>query len=136
MINLDDIAPAFSFVSSKGFVLTENSYTPHEFGDAVLIMKGALFSLRFTRDRGQIFIDAGNDIVGWYRLEDVFQFVNDTSDLQQDDISIDFSGKATFAQRHWENIVCIFRNPKKLLQLRVLSEQKSAARLKKMYDRK
>lgn len=135
MIDLDSIAPAFSFVSDKGFAPNLIDYKPQEFGNAVLIMKGTVFSLRFIRDRGQIFVDAGNNVAGWYKLEHLLEFVNDSRSIQQHDESHDLTKMAIPLQMQWENVVSVFNNQNKILQFKIFSEQKSTAWLRKMLDK-
>lgn len=56
MIELSDIAPSFSFIQHEGFVKASDRYKPEEFGNADLVMTGPKFSLKFERDRGQVWL--------------------------------------------------------------------------------
>ena len=60
VIDLVDLAPAFDFVVREGLVHGARNYQPQAFGNAVVVMVGAPLYLRFQRDRGQVFVDAGS----------------------------------------------------------------------------
>ena len=134
MKNLYDIAPAFSFVLNKGLVLGSVDYKPDEFGNTFLVMLGVSFSLRFERDRGQVFVDIGSDEVGWYKLEYILEFI-DCSVRHQIGEPPDPSVLATVLQVHWEKVMDLFADHQKILTFQVFAKQKSAAFLNKIFHK-
>lgn len=135
MINLADIAPAFSFVVARGLVPSASEYKPQEFGNATLVMVGAPFSLRFERDRGQVFVDVGSTAAGWHKLENVLEFVDNSITQQQLGEPPDPSVLADLLQGHWDEVVNLFSNPQRTSQLQVFAKQKSAALLSKIFHK-
>lgn len=133
MINLIDIAPAFTFILDKGFVPGESEYKPQEFGNAVLVMTGTPFSLRFERDRGQVFIDVGNNIFGWYKLEYVLEFVDCMNAQSQLGTPPEPKLLASLLQELWEKVIALFSTPEETSKLQVFSKQKSTALLDKIF---
>ena len=135
MIDLADIAPAFSFVVSKGLVLVPiaGDYKPEEFGNAALVMVGAPFSLRFVRDRGQVFVDAGSNAAGWHKLEYVLEFVDNSITQQQLGEPPDLTDMADLLQVRWDKVTSRFSDPQKTSQLQAFAKQKSAALLSKIF---
>ena len=109
MIDINDICPPFSFVLDKGFVPGAGIYRPQEFGNASLVMESSLFSLRLVRDRGQVFMDNGNDTYEWYKLEYVLEYVDSTITQQQFGEPPSPSLMAGFLQKNWDNVVDLFR---------------------------
>jgi hypothetical protein len=132
MIDSADIAPAFSFLMGKGLVPSASDYKPQEFGNAALVMVGAPFSLRFERDRGQVFVDAGSDAAGWHKLEYVLEFVDNSVAQQQLGEPPDPASLADLLQVHWDKVASVFSNPQKTSQLRAFAKQRSAALLSKI----
>jgi len=119
MIDLADIAPAFTFVVGKGLVPAASDYRPHDFGIAALVMAGTPFSLRFEHDRGQVFVEAGNHAAGWYPLERVIEFVGEGLSSHR------LGEPATLArllQRHWNKVVAVFADPQQTLQLQAFAK--------------
>jgi hypothetical protein len=135
MIDLADIAPAFSFVIGKGFVPGTSVYRPQEFGNATLGMTGIPFSLRFERDRGQVFVDVGNDASGWCKLEYVLEFVDSSITQQQLGEPPSPSLMAGLLQGHWDSVVGLFSNQQRILQLKAFTRQKSAALLNRIFGK-
>ncbi|MCX7097053.1 MAG: hypothetical protein NTV43_03995 [Methylococcales bacterium] len=135
MINLIGIAPAFTFILNKGFVPGECEYNPQEFGNAVLVMIGSQFSLRFVRDRGQVFIDAGDNKVGWYQLEYVLEFVDSMITQAQLGEPPEPKHLAALLQEFWEKVIALFSTPEETSQLHVFSKQKSTALLDKIFHK-
>ncbi|NJA08192.1 hypothetical protein HC024_21010 [Methylococcaceae bacterium WWC4] len=135
MTNLIDIAPAFAFILDKGFVPGESEYKPQEFGNAVLVMTGTQFSLRFERDRGQVFIDVGNNIFGWYKLEYVLEFLDCINTQSQLGAPPEPRLLASLLQQLWEKVIALFSTPEEISQLQIFSKQKSTALLDKIFRR-
>jgi hypothetical protein len=133
MIDLTNIAPAFSFVIDMGLVTGASNCKPQEFGNAALVMEGIPFSLRFERDRGQVFVDAGGDATGWYKLEYVLEFVNSSVTQQQLGEPPDIAVMADLLQLNWAKVVHLFGDQQKILQLQAFAKQKSAALLDRIF---
>lgn len=135
VIDLVDIAPAFVFVVSKGLAPGASNYQPQAFGDAVVVMVGAPLSLRFERDRGQIFVDAGSNAVGWHKLEYVLEFVDDSGTQQQLGEPPDATAMANLLRVHWDKVVNLFRDEQRTLEFQAFARQKSAALLSKIFSK-
>src|SRR5262245_43123459 len=135
MIGLIDIAPAFIFLTDKGFIPGADNYNPQEFGNASLIIIGVPFSIRFQRDRGQVFVDAGNEAIGWYKLEYVLEFVDNSITQKQFDEPPDLTLMANLLQKHWDQVVKLFNNQQQVLQLQVFTKQQTVDFLKKVFDK-
>ena len=133
MTDLADIAPAFSFVVGKGLVSNASDYRPQEFGNAALVMVGAPFSLRFERDRGQVFVDAGSIAAGWHKLEYVLEFVDSSVTQQQLGEPPDPAAMASLLQLNWDKVSGMFGDQQKTSQLQEFAKQKSAALLGKLF---
>ena len=131
--DLADIAPSFSFVVGKGLVLNASDYRPKEFGNAALVMVGALFSLRFVRDRGQVFVDAGSSAAGWHKLEYVLEFVDSSVTQRQLGEPPDPAAMASLLQLNWDKVSGVFGDQQKASQLQAFAKQKSAALLGKLF---
>ena len=76
MDHLKNILEKFSFLSEKGFIAGEGSRRETNFGDTEIYLNGPQFRLRIRRDRGENFVDIGNDQGDWYKLEDALMFVD------------------------------------------------------------
>lgn len=133
MIELADIAPAFAFVAGKGLTSSTSDYKPKEFGNATLVMTGTPFSLRFERDRGQVFVDAGSDTAGWHKLEYVLGFVDTSVSQQQLGEPPDPAALADLLKIHWDSIVGVFSDPQKVLQLQEFARRRSADLLARIF---
>ena len=133
MIDLADIAQAFSFVVGKGLVPSVSDYKPQEFGNAALVMVGAPFSLRFDRDRGQVFVDVGSNAAGWHKLEYVLEFVDNSVTQQQLGEPPDATTMANLLQGRWDKVADLFSDQQKTSQLQALAKQRSAALLSKIF---
>ena len=133
MIDLADIAPAFLFLFDKGFVAKASDYRPKEFGNAVLVTAGTLFSIQFKRDRGQVFVEIGSDAVGWHWLEHVLEFVNSSVTQQQLGEPPNLAVMADLLQLNWTKVANLFGDQQKILQLQAFAKQKSAALLDRIF---
>ena len=128
-----DIAPALSFVVGNGLVPSASDYRPQEFGNAALVMVGAPFSLRFARDRGQVFVDAGSSAAGWHKLEYVLEFVDNSVTQQQLGEPPDPAAMANLLQLNWDRVVSLFSDQQKTSQLQAFAKQKSAALVGRLF---
>jgi hypothetical protein len=135
MIDLADIAPVFSFVVGKGLVPSANTYKPQEFGNATLVMTGLPFSLRFERDRGQVFVDVGSDTCGWYKLEYVLEFVDSSITQQQLGEPPSPAIMADLLQGRWDKVMDLFSDQRGILQLQAFAKQKSSVLLNKIFGK-
>jgi len=135
MIDLADIAPAFLFVTGKGLVPSASTYKPQEFGNATLVMIGLPFSLRFERDRGQVFVDVGSDESGWYKLEYVLEFVDSSVTQQQLGEPPAPALLASLLQGRWDMVASLFADQQRILQLQVFAKQMSTALLSKIFGK-
>lgn len=133
MVDLADIAPAFSFVEGKGLVASASDYRPQEFGNAILVMAGGQFSLRFERDRGQVFVDAGGNSIGWHKLEYVLEFVDGSVTQHQLGEPPALAVLANLLEEHWDKVKDVFNDKQKTLQLEAFAKQRSAALLGKIF---
>lgn len=133
MINLTDIAPIFTFVKDKGLVESTVDYRPEEFGNAILVMEGKPLSLRFERDRGQILVDAGNDSVGWHKLEYVLEFVDNSVTQQQLGAPPNLGAMASLLQLNWDKVANLFSDSRQASQLREFAKQKTKALLNGLF---
>ncbi len=136
MINLSDIAPAFSFVASKGLVPSAGIYKSQEFGNATLVMKGVPISLRFYRDRSQVFVDVGGDVDEWYKLEYVLEFVDSTITQQQLGEPPSSVIMADLLQDRWDKVEDLFRSQQRVLQLQTFAKKKSSDFLDEIFGKK
>jgi hypothetical protein len=135
MIDLAQVAPAFSFVEGNGLVQSASAYSPQRFGNAAIIMVGAPFSLRFERDRGDVFVDAGSNAAGWHKLEYVLEFVENSVTQQQLGEPPDTAAMAKLLQLNWDKVVSLFSDQQKISQLQAFTREKSAALLGKLFPK-
>lgn len=135
MIGSIDIARAFTFVMDKGFTLCTATYSPQEFGNTHLMMEGAPFSIRLERDRGQGFVNIGNDAVGWHRLEYVLEFLDSSITQQQLGEPPDITLLGNLLQGHWDQVVELFNSQQKERQLEKFAQQKTANYLSKIFGK-
>ena len=135
MINLADIAPDFSFIVSKGLVPSVGNYNPQEFGNAELVMMGAPFSLRFERDRGQVFVDVGSSVAGWQKLEYVLEFVDSSVTQEGLGEAPDPAAMAGLLQARWDEVTSLFNDQQRISQLQAFAKQKSVALLGKLFHK-
>lgn len=133
MDNLADIAPAFSFVTGRGLVPSIGDYRPQEFGNASLVLVGAPFSLRFERDRGQVFVDAGSSAAGWHKLEYVLEFVDNSVVQQRLGEPPDLAVMANLLQLNWDRVLSLFGDEQRISQLHIFAKQRSAALLGRLF---
>lgn len=135
MIDLVDIAPAFSRVLGKDFspaTGVENCRS-QAFGNPVLVMTGSHFSLRFERDRGQVFIDAGNATHGWHKLEYVLEFVNRSITQQQLGEPPDSATLADLLLQNWDAVTYLFSDRTQLPLLRDFSKERASTLLSRIF---
>jgi len=135
MIDLVDIAPAFSRVLGKDFspATVVANCRSQAFGNAVLVMTGSHFSLRFERDRGQVFIDAGSATHGWHKLEYVLEFVNRSITQQKLGEPPNSATLATLLLQNWDKVASVFSDRKLLSQLRDFSAERAADLLNRIF---
>jgi len=133
MINLADIAPAFSFIVNKGLVQSSATYDLQAFGDASLVMAGEPFSLRFVRDRGRVSVEVGGDVIGWYLLTYVLEFVDSSVTQQQLGGSPAPALLARLLQGRWDKVAYLFSDQQRILLLQAFVKQKSAALLSSIF---
>ncbi|MEJ7805799.1 MAG: hypothetical protein WKG03_07760 [Telluria sp.] len=132
MIELDDIAPEFNFLLSKGFVLKSSVYCQKEFGNASLEICGAIFSVRLERDRGQLFVDLGSDSTGWYKLEYLIEFLdgsiaNEFAQLPEPKIL------ANLLETHWCRVVDLMTDTQKRADFQEFAKKKSTSLLRLLF---
>jgi len=133
MIELIDIAPAFTFVVDNGLVPSPGEYKPQEFGNATLVMVGAPFSLRFERDRGQVFVDVGSNVFGWHKLEYVLEFVNHSITQHQLGEPPDPVLMARLLQANWNDVASLFGDQQNVSLLEAFGKQKLAALMGRLF---
>ncbi len=103
------------------------------FGNAALEMVGVPFSLRFERDRGQVFVDAGSNAAGWHKLEHVLEFVDNSVTQQQLGEPPNPVAMANLLQLNWDKVVGLFGDQQRTLQLQAFAKQKSAVLLSRLF---
>jgi hypothetical protein len=135
MLNLIDIAPQFTFIANKNLLKSTEHYRQEEFGNAVLVMEGSPFSLRFERDRGQVFVDVGGDSAGWHKLEYVLEFADNTITQGQLGEPPSLVVMAHLLQLNWEKVANLFSDEQKTAQLRSFAGQKSNALLTRLFPK-
>jgi hypothetical protein len=133
MINIADIAPAFAFLLRKGFVPGPAIDRPLEFGNAEVVLVGQRFSLRFERDRAQVFVDVGDNASAWYKLEYVLEFVDQA--ITQDKLGEPPQPvlMAELLDQNWDKVEALFRDPRAVTRLREFSQRRSAALLSRIF---
>ena len=136
MINLVDIASTFSFIADKGLILSAANYDPQAFGDVSLVIAGLPFSLRLVRDRDQVFVDIGNDAAGWYKLEYVLEFVDNSITQKHLSEPPDITLLANLLQGNWDKTSQLFSDEQKMSQLNSFANQKTVDLLSKIFNRK
>lgn len=122
MTTLVQIAPDFAFLAEMGFPAMERRQDPGAFGNAHLLLEGPHFSIRFDRDRGQVFVDVGGGLQGWYKLEDVLQFLDDAYEFGDPP---DTRKMALALQALWGKVLALFGDSGQLNALRAFSKKKS-----------
>jgi hypothetical protein len=134
MINLTDIAPSFSLVTAKGLVPAATSdYRPRQFGNADFVLEGHPFSLRFERDRGQVFVNVGGAEHGWEKLEHVLEFVDEAISQRQLGEPPDPEALSALLELNWDRVTALFSDREKLVQLQSFSREKSATLLERLF---
>ena len=62
----EELAPEITFLERNLSVTkADETYEPSHFGNALLILKGPSYAIRFVRDRGQIFVDVAGTLGKW-----------------------------------------------------------------------
>jgi hypothetical protein len=135
MIDIVEIAPAFTFVTEKGLVPGRSDYKPREFGNAVLFMEGASFSLRLERDRGEVFVDVGNDAAGWHKLEYVIEFLDNSITQQQLGEPPRSDAMAGLLYAYWDRVISLFNDKKLTQQLQNFEDSKASALLGNIFKK-
>lgn len=133
---LSDIAPAFAFVVGKG--LLSRARDAHEMGtdgNFAFVLVGSPFSLRFERDSGQMFVHAGNNSVGWHRLEHVLEFVDSGSPQAAGDEPAAPELLAQWLESRWEAVTKLFRDRQRIAALESFSLRRSVIVLQQYFLR-
>lgn len=135
MPTLVEIAPTFSFILARGWTATTVDYRPEEFGNAVIIASGEPFSLKFERDRSQLFVEIGNEASGWFKLEYVVEFLDSSINQQMLGKPPETPILASLLEKHFEQVVKLFRDPDKVRELRIFCVEKSRILLGSIFRR-
>ena len=133
MISLIDIAPEFSFVLEKGLVQSSAIYDPKAFGNFYLVLDGKIFSLRIEQDRGQVFIDIRNDLIGWCKLEYIIEFINRSIRGENLGAPPNPTRLANLLKENWAEIEMVFNDKKRILALKNFIQKKTGNLLKKIF---
>jgi hypothetical protein len=136
MMDLTQIAPAFSFLSGKGLAPTAGDYTPERFGNAELLMVGAPFSMRFQRDRGDLFVDAGSTSAGWHKLEYVLEFLDRSITQEQLGEPPNPDMMAKLLEQKWSDVADLFVDQRRISELHTFSNNKSAALMRRLFPKR
>jgi hypothetical protein len=133
VLTLDNIASSFLFLKKKNFIETNGSYSSKDFGNALIIMRGDSFSLRFERDRGQIMIDIGGNQIGWFKLEYALEFIDRS--INQEDFGEPPSVPrlADLLQKHWLSMEELLGNKNKIDELKEFTSLKTETLIKKIF---
>jgi hypothetical protein len=111
---ISGFSPAFLFLIGKQFMPhTGKKMVGHMQGtlstsDTMLLEssdKSLAFSLRFCRRPSGITVEAGNDVVGWSNLDDVFTRIGATAPGER----LDAEAMAGLLERHWEEVKTLFQ---------------------------
>lgn len=135
MITLKDIAPEFMFVQKLGLTTGEVDYDPRKFGDAILVMNGNSFSLRFKRDRSQVFVDIGNDISKWNKLEYAIEFIDKQTTQKQLGEPPSLAEMARLLQANWTKAENLFNDTIEAMKLHKFSQEKANSLVKDIFHR-
>lgn len=135
MVLLSDIAQSFSFIQHEGFVKVSDYYRAEEFGNAELVMAGPKFSLKFERDRGQVFVDIGNSDLGWEKLEYALIFVDESITEEQLGVPPQVARLAELAQSHWTRLTELYGDNANLLALREFCKIRSSALISGIFSK-
>lgn len=135
MDDFHEIASEFSFVFNKGFVMNSLDYKPQEFGNAIMKLKGEKFSIFLKRDRGQIFVDIGNDDIGWYGLNDVLEFI-DHAVAHHSEKTMNIAYLAKSLQDKWEEVTGLFCDKGDISKLEEFARLKNTQLINKIFANK
>jgi len=135
MITLSNIAPAFSFILANGLIPGTGDYKPHEFGNANLVAAGTPFSLRFERDRGQVFVEIGGKNSRWYKLEYVLEFVDHSISQEELGTPPDPAILSKLLEQHWLVVTKLFNDPNQVAILDDFAARKSAVLLSAIFGK-
>lgn len=71
----DRIEAAIKPLLARGFRVTESTETPQSFGDTRVVVTSDRLWLRFTSDRGQLFVDVAAPLLvdGWFDLSELLE---------------------------------------------------------------
>ena len=75
----------------------------------------------------------GNDAAGWYKLEYVLEFVDNSITQKQLGEPPDITLLANLLQGNWDKIAHLFNDKQKMLQLQAFAKQKTADLLSKIF---
>ncbi len=78
--NLDTLRDAATALAAHGYLISEERFYPAAFGNAMVVLKGSLGTLRLTSDRSQWFSDvsAHSDPSRWVDAKVVLNFAENT----------------------------------------------------------
>ena len=137
MIHLKDIAPEFAYLSNMGFCEADSSYRRESFGDAMLVLAGPEFALRFIRDRGQVFVDVslatGTPLVDWCPLDTLLPFIASTQGACSTDASIALDELSESLHDKWPEVRQVLTSQTLLAQLRKFMLDRSRARAPRVF---
>ncbi len=137
MIHLKDIAPEFAYLSNMGFREADSSYRRESFGDAMLVLSGPEFALRFIRDRGQVFVDVslatGTPLVDWCSLDTLLGFIASTRGACSTDTSIAPDRLAELLHDKWHEVRQVLTSRELLPQLRQFMLDRSRAHASRVF---
>jgi len=125
LIELSDFAPSFLFLCEQGFAKESGSYLAGRTDSGHLIMSSQKFSMKFTLDRNQVFVDIGSENIGWEKLELALMYV-DKSILEKElgaPPKLDLL--ADLLRANWNEITSIYNNRSKVGKLRNFCKAKS-----------
>jgi hypothetical protein len=133
---LSDIAPAFGYIVGKGLLSrARDLHVADAGGNVAIVMVGSPFSLRFERDNGQTFVHAGNNSVGWHRLEHVLEFVDTGLPQAPDDELPAPELLAQWLESRWDSVTRLFRDRQRIAALESFSLRRSVTLLQQYFLR-
>jgi hypothetical protein len=136
MTCLSDVAPEFGFVVKEGLLPRARDLAPPSpDGNVAVVMVGSPFSLRFERDAGQMFVHAGNNTLGWHRLEHVLAFIGVQLPSAPEGESVSPKVLALHLRTHWGAVLRLFRDRHRVGVLEDFALRHSAALLQEYFYR-
>ncbi len=133
MTTLMDIAPEFSFVLDRGMRHIAGRYDPETFGNAEVILEGAVFSLRFFRDRGETFVEIGDQVSGWNDLDCVLDFLDQLREASPSVEERNMEASAKQLEAHWSELLMLLADPDRRRQLGEFCKSKAAERIRSIF---